>query len=184
MADVLLMEASLGPEATRSTRVLATIITWTLSAFKTRGVHIDPTFKLDVGAIKRVSKVVCVYSTRPLVHSAAALLELLSRLILLLIFLALSCAPARRRFVVGRVRGTLEMHVNSVRRCAAARAAAMAAPDPQPSLPPRVCPTFHIVQSRPRSPPAPRAASLPNARARLHTRAAGATMGGVCGPPE
>eukprot|EP00322_Chrysochromulina_rotalis_P018786 CAMPEP_0115856800 /NCGR_PEP_ID=MMETSP0287-20121206/15243_1 /TAXON_ID=412157 /ORGANISM="Chrysochromulina rotalis, Strain UIO044" /LENGTH=377 /DNA_ID=CAMNT_0003310993 /DNA_START=14 /DNA_END=1147 /DNA_ORIENTATION=- len=99
--------------APRSSRVLAAIVTWTISAFKTRGVHIDPGFKLDRAALRRVSRAVCVV---PLVNSAAALLELLSRLILLILFLALSCAPRQRTVMVERMRLTLQMYVQSVRR--------------------------------------------------------------------
>ena len=97
----------------RSSRVLAAILTWTVSAFKTRGIHISPGFKLDRSALKRVSRVVCVL---PLVNGAAALLELLSRLILLILFLALSCTPRHRKVMVERMRVTLQMHVQSVRR--------------------------------------------------------------------
>ena len=75
---------------------LATIVTWT-SAFKTRGIYIDPSFKLDQITLKRVMRMVLVL---PLVNGATALLELLPRPNLLfpalLLFLALSCAPHHR----------------------------------------------------------------------------------------
>ena len=81
---------------------LATIVTWT-SAFKTRGIYIDPSFKLDQIALKRVTRMVLVL---PLVNGATALLELLPRPLLLflalliflalLLFLALSFAPHHR----------------------------------------------------------------------------------------
>ena len=103
----------LSGSGTRSSRVLAAIVTWTISAFKTRGINIDPNFKLDRTALKRVSRVVCVV---PLVNGAAALLELLSRLILLILFLALSCTPRHRTVMMERMRVTLRMHVQSVRR--------------------------------------------------------------------
>ena len=63
-----------------------------------------------------MGKVMCVYSTKPLVHSAALLLELLYRMLLLIIFLALSYSPRHRTVVVERLRVTLESHVNSVRQ--------------------------------------------------------------------
>ena len=69
---------------------LATIVTWT-SAFKTRGIYIDPSFKLDQITLKRVTRMVLVL---PLVNGATALLELLPRPLLL--FLALSFAPHHR----------------------------------------------------------------------------------------
>jgi len=108
-----LEDLSGGGGGSRSTRVLATIVTWTISAFKTRGINIDPSFKLDRSALKRVTRVVMVL---PLVNGAAALLELLSRLILLILFLALSCAPRHRTVMVERFRATMRMHVQSVRR--------------------------------------------------------------------
>ena len=112
MAEVPLQVEDLSG-GTRSSRVLAAIMTWTLSAFKTRGIHIDPAFKLDRSALRRVSRVVCVV---PLVNASVALLELISRLILLILFLALSCAPRQRKVMVERMRETLQMHVQSVRR--------------------------------------------------------------------
>ena len=68
-----------------------------ISAFKTRGIYIDPSFKLDQITLKRVMRMVLVL---PLVNGATALLELLPRPNLLfpalLLFLALSCAPHHR----------------------------------------------------------------------------------------
>ena len=78
---------------------------------------IDPNeIVLDKQTLRRVGKVVAIYSTRPLVQGTAFLLELIARLLLLIIFLALSCSPRHRTVVVERVRGTLETHVNAVRR--------------------------------------------------------------------
>lgn len=105
-------EASKG----RSYSVLATLVTWTVSAFKSRGIHIRTDFRLDRHALKRVGKVMCVYSTRPLAQGAAVLLEFLARLLLLIIFLALSCTPKHRTTVVERMRHSLMMRVNSVRQ--------------------------------------------------------------------
>ncbi len=74
-----------------------------ISAFKTRGIYIDPSFKLDQITLKRVTRMVLVL---PLVNGATALLELLPRPLLLflalliflalLLFLALSFAPHHR----------------------------------------------------------------------------------------
>lgn len=100
----------------RSARVIATIVTWTISAFKTRGVHIRTDFKLDRQALRRVGRVVCVHSMRPVLNGAVVMLELFSRLLLLIIFLALSCTPRHRQVVIERMRSSLQMHVHSVRR--------------------------------------------------------------------
>lgn len=104
-------------EQTRSRTVINYIVSLTISALNARGGHkIDPGFVLDRDAIKRVGKVMCVYSTKPLVNGAALLLELFYRLLLLIIFLALSYSPRHRSVVVERLRSTLESHVTSVRR--------------------------------------------------------------------
>lgn len=109
----------------RSTRILGTIISWTIAAINAKGYpKIDPNIVVDRQTLRRVGKVVCVYSARPLVQGAAAILELLARMILLILFLALSCTPRHRTVIVERVRSSLEMHVNTVRRCVPARIAA------------------------------------------------------------
>ena len=106
----------------RSAAALRTIIAWTISAVNSRGdfPKLDPNIVLDNSALRRVGKAVAVYSAKPLVNGAVVLLEIFARIILLLIFLALSFSPSRRTVVVNRMRITLESHVNSVRRCATA----------------------------------------------------------------
>ena len=101
----------------RSTRVFGTIVQWTIAAINAKGYSkIDPnSVILDKDTLRRVGRVVCVYSTKPLVQGAAAILELLARLLLLIIFLALSCTPKHRAVIVERVRTKLESSVNSVR---------------------------------------------------------------------
>lgn len=103
--------------AGRSARVFGTIVQWTIAAINAKGYSkIDPNkVILDKDTLRRVGKVVCVYSTKPIVQGAAALLELLARLLLLIIFLALSCTPKHRSVIVERVRMRLESSVNSVR---------------------------------------------------------------------
>jgi hypothetical protein len=105
--------------AGRSARVFGTIVQWTIAAINAKGYSkIDPNkVILDKDTLRRVGKVVCVYSTKPIVQGAAALLELLARLLLLIIFLALSCTPKHRSVIVERVRMRLESSVNSVRGC-------------------------------------------------------------------
>ena len=99
------------------TRVLATIVTWT-SAFKTRGIYIDPSFKLDQITLKRVTRMVLVL---PLVNSATALLELLPRPLLLFprapsIPRALVCAAPPHGHVVRRFRATMRTWTTRARR--------------------------------------------------------------------
>ena len=81
-----------------------------------RGHKIDPAFVLDRDALKRVGKVMCLYSTKPLVNGVAMLLELFYRFLLLIIFLALSYSPRHQTVVVERLKITLASHVSSVRR--------------------------------------------------------------------
>ena len=105
----------------RSAAALRAIVSWTIAAINSRGgdmPKLDPNFVVDSSTLRRVGKVMCVYSTRPLINGAAVILELLARLLLLIIFLALSFSPPRRRVVVEKMRIHLEAHVNSVRRCA------------------------------------------------------------------
>lgn len=104
----------------RSAAALKAIISWTFAAVNARGEFpkIDPSTVLDSTTLRRVGKVVAVYSAKPLVGGAVVLLELFARLILLLIFLALSFSPPRRTVMVEKMRIKFEAHVNSVRRCA------------------------------------------------------------------
>ena len=173
-----LEDLSGGGGGSRSTRVLATIVTWTISAFKTRGINIDPSFKLDRSALKRVTRVVMVL---PLVNGAAALLELLSRLILLILFLALSCAPRHRTVMVERFRATMRMHVQSVRRLSSLTDVEdTSARRPKSSLPPEATvlivghsavgktalgDALHRLARKVGSQPPPRACSQPGRRA-------------------
>jgi len=96
---------------------LATIVTWT-SAFKTRGIYIDPSFKLDQITLKRVTRMVLVL---PLVNGATALLELLPRPLLLFprapsIPRALVCAAPPHGHVVRRFRATMRTWTTRARR--------------------------------------------------------------------
>lgn len=113
------MEPSL-PSHGRSSRVLSTLLTWAITAINSRsgGPKISMSFSLDRDALRRVGKVMCVYSSRPLVNGAVLVLELLSRLLLLILFLALSLSPKHQIVVIDRVRGALEAHVRSVQRLA------------------------------------------------------------------
>jgi hypothetical protein len=103
----------------RSAAALRAIVAWTIAAVNSRGYgKIDPNVLIDSSTLRRVGKVMCVYSTRPIVSGAVVLLELIANMLLLIIFLALSFSPPRRAVVVEKMRCHLEAHVNSVRRCA------------------------------------------------------------------
>ena len=126
----------------RSVAALRAVCSWAISAVNARGggaiPKIDPNIVIDVSTLKRVGKVVAVYSSRPLVSGAVILLELLARLLLLFIFLALSFSPQRRTVVIEKMQGQLAAHVNAVRRCAAlplARSLATAGPFALPRRP-------------------------------------------------
>ena len=112
----------------RSVAALRAVCSWAISAVNARGggaiPKIDPNIVIDVSTLKRVGKVVAVYSSRPLVSGAVILLELLARLLLLFIFLALSFSPQRRTVVIEKMQGQLAAHVNAVRRCAQCRSLA------------------------------------------------------------
>ena len=89
-----------------------------ISAFKTRGIYIDPSFKLDQIALKRVTRMVLVL---PLVNGATALLELLPRPLLLFprapsIPRALVCAAPPHGHVVRRFRATMRTWTTRARR--------------------------------------------------------------------
>jgi len=110
------MEPLEADRSTRSARVLGTFVSWAIAAANAKGISkIDPNVVVDRETLRRVGKVVCVYTTMPIVQGCTALLELISRLILLLIFLALSCSPRHRTVVVERVRTSLQQRINSVR---------------------------------------------------------------------
>jgi hypothetical protein len=89
-----------------------------ISAFKTRGIYIDPSFKLDQITLKRVTRMVLVL---PLVNGATALLELLPRPLLLFprapsIPRALVCAAPPHGHVVRRFRATMRTWTTRARR--------------------------------------------------------------------
>ena len=89
-----------------------------ISAFKTRGIYIDPSFKLDQITLKRVMRMVLVL---PLVNGATALLELLPRPLLLFprapsIPRALVCAAPPHGHVVRRFRATMRTWTTRARR--------------------------------------------------------------------
>ena len=148
----------------RSARVLSAIVSWSITIVNGKGIFpkIDPNeIVLDKQTLRRVGKVVAIYSTRPLVQGTAFLLELIARLLLLILFLALSCSPRHRTVVVERVRGTLETQVNAVRRYA--RLLCSSAPAPQTNKnPPALC----------RGPRDARVAAAPCSKTRVRNRRA------------
>ena len=104
--------------------VLAAVLGWLLSLAAARGVTIDPdvvlqlnTATLSTLSLRVVEKLV-VSLSRPLVSGAAALMEVLSRVLLLLLALVLCAAPSHREAILQRARSFLRDHVEVAVRCA------------------------------------------------------------------
>ena len=137
----------------RSVAALRAVCSWAISAVNAREggaiPKIDPNIVIDVSTLKRVGKVVAVYSSRPLVSGAVILLELLARLLLLFIFLWRSPSPTARR-TTEKMQGQLAAHVNAVRRCAAPAARSLPLPPLGllPSRPPAARRTASIAARR------------------------------------
>ena len=115
----------------RSARTLQAIVTWVFAIVGGKAGYpkLDPNVVvLNKGTLRRVGKVMSVYSTRPLINGATVILELLARMVMLILFMALSCTPRSRSTVMERVRLALEARVQHVRRCARCH---------HPSAPPR-----------------------------------------------
>ena len=103
---------------------LAAVLGWLLSLAAARGVTIDPdvllqlnTATLSTLSLRVVEKLV-VSLSRPLVSGAAALMEVLSRVLLLLLALVLCAAPTHREAILQRARSFLRDHVEVAVRCA------------------------------------------------------------------
>ena len=103
---------------------LAAVLGWLLSLAASRGVTIDPdvvlqlnTATLSTLSLRVVEKLV-VSLSRPLVSGAAALMEVLSRVLLLLLALVLCAAPKHREAILQRARSFLRDHVEVAVRCA------------------------------------------------------------------
>ena len=100
---------------------LAAVLGWVLSLAAARGVEIDPDLllRLDRGTLVRMLERVVITLSRPIVSGAAALMEMLSRVLLLLLALILCAAPSYRDVVLQRVRLVLRERVEVAVRCAA-----------------------------------------------------------------
>ncbi len=101
----------------------AAVLGWLLSLAAARGVTIDPdvVLQLNSGSLStlslRVVEKLMVTLSRPVVAGAAALMEVLSRVLLLLLALVLCAAPRHREAILQRARSFLQNHVEvAVRR--------------------------------------------------------------------
>ena len=103
---------------------LAAVLGWLLSLAAARGISIDPdmVLQLDRQSLStlslRVVERLVVTLSRPLVSGAAALMEVLSRVLLLLLALVLCAAPSHREAILQRARSVLRGHVEVAVRCA------------------------------------------------------------------
>ena len=109
------------PSQPSAQRVLATALSF-LAAFATRG-YIEPDARFDSAALRRVVELLAGRVSRPVTAGVAALLELASRLLLLLLFYTLSVSPKQRDQIVERVRHRLQKHVQRLQRCVQSSAA-------------------------------------------------------------
>ena len=123
--------------------VLAAVLGWLLSLAAARGVTIDPdvvlqlnTATLSTLSLRVVEKLV-VSLSRPLVSGAAALMEVLSRVLLLLLALVLCAAPSHREAILQRARSFLRDHVEVAVRCA--HQPSLLDPFPLYTTPPPLC---------------------------------------------
>jgi len=93
----------------------AAILGWLLSLAAARGVQVpvDPgvLLRIDRGTLVRVLEAAVVTLSRPVVSGAAALMELLSRAVLLLLAVILCATPSKREVVLQRVRALLKEQV-------------------------------------------------------------------------
>ena len=102
----------------------AAVLGWLLSLAAARGVTIDPdiVLQLNSGSLStlslRVVEKLMVTLSRPVVAGAAALMEVLSRVLLLLLALVLCAAPRHREAILQRARSFLQNHVEVAVRCA------------------------------------------------------------------
>ena len=102
----------------------AAVLGWLLSLAAARGVTINPdvVLQLNSGSLStlslRVVEKLIVTLSRPVVAGAAALMEVLSRVLLLLLALVLCAAPKHREAILQRARSFLQNHVEVAVRCA------------------------------------------------------------------
>ena len=131
----------------------AAVLGWLLSLAAARGVTIDPevVLQLNSGSLStlslRVVEKLMVTLSRPVVAGAAALMEVLSRVLLLLLALVLCAAARHREAILQRARSFLQNHVEVAVRCAHQPSLLRpcplcAAPPPRPAasfFPPGTC---------------------------------------------
>ncbi|KAL1514722.1 hypothetical protein AB1Y20_003809 [Prymnesium parvum] len=96
--------------------LLASIMSWIMAACAARGIPLplDHELRLDRSSLCRAVEVLAVRASRPFATGLATLLELFSRVLLLLLFAALSVTPKRRAEIIERVRVRLSEHVQRI----------------------------------------------------------------------
>jgi hypothetical protein len=131
--------------------VLAAVLGWLLSLAAARGVTIDPdvvlqlnTATLSTLSLRVVEKLV-VSLSRPLVSGAAALMEVLSRVLLLLLALVLCAAPSHREAILQRARSFLRDHVEVAVRLSLRMSPAPSPPQALAELPTGAPPNVLVV---------------------------------------
>jgi len=130
---------------------LAAVLGWLLSLAASRGVTIDPdvvlqlnTATLSTLSLRVVEKLV-VSLSRPLVSGAAALMEVLSRVLLLLLALVLCAAPKHREAILQRARSFLRDHVEVAVRLSLRMSPAPSPPQALAELPTGAPPNVLVV---------------------------------------
>jgi hypothetical protein len=134
--------------ANKKATAFAAMVGWLLSLAAARGgVTIDPdlVLRLDRDTLMRAFERVVVSLSRPIVSGAAALLEVLSRLVLLLLALVLCAAPNHREAVLQRVRGVLREHVEVAVRLSLRMSPTPRPPPPLAALPAGALPNILVV---------------------------------------
>lgn len=104
------------PFASVQQRLLASLLSWLLAAFAARGIHIDPDLRLNRATFCRAVEVLGGRLVRPVALRAAALLELLSRVLVLILFAVLSVTPQRRGEIMEYVRSSLSQYAERLRQ--------------------------------------------------------------------
>lgn len=134
-------------DPTKRATALAAVLGWLLSF----GVTIDPDVILQLNSATlstlslRVVEKLVVTLSRPLVSGAAALMEVLSRVLLLLLALLLCAAPTHREAILQRARSFLRDHVEVAVRLSLRMSPAPSPPQALAELPTGAPPNVLVV---------------------------------------
>lgn len=129
----------------------AAVLGWLLSLAAARGVTINPdvVLQLNSGSLStlslRVVEKLIVTLSRPVVAGAAALMEVLSRVLLLLLALVLCAAPKHREAILQRARSFLQNHVEVAVRLSLRMSSAPSPPQALAELPTGAPPNVLVV---------------------------------------